>query len=61
VYCVYVTENRRPRLDPRQGQRNFPLVSASSLPLGPTQPPVEARPGRDADHSPASSAEVRKE
>jgi hypothetical protein len=45
----------------------YPLVSRPAL--GPTQPPVQwvprvfspgvkARPGRDADHSPSSSAEV---
>jgi hypothetical protein len=59
----------RSGFDPRQGQRIFPLASVSRLALGPTQPPVqwvpgvlspgvEARPGRDADHSPPSSAEV---
>jgi hypothetical protein len=58
--------------DPRQRQRIFLLVSASRPALGPTQPPVQrvpgalspggtARPGRDADHSPPFSAEVRKE
>jgi hypothetical protein len=51
------------------GQRIFPLASVSRPALGPTQPPVQwvpgvlspgvkARPGRDADHSPPSSAEV---
>jgi hypothetical protein len=58
--------------DPRQRQRIFPLTSASRPALGPTQPPVQwapggsfpggkARPGRDANHSPPSSAEVKKE
>jgi hypothetical protein len=52
--------------DPRQGQRIFPLTSASRPALGPTQPPVQwvpgaLSPGRDADHSPPSSAEVKKE
>jgi hypothetical protein len=48
----------------RQGQRIFPLASVSRPALGPTQPPVQcvpgskARPWRDADHSPLSSAEV---
>jgi hypothetical protein len=54
------------------GQRIFPLSSVSRPALGPTQPPVQcvpgvlspgvkARPGRDADHSPPSSAEVENE
>jgi hypothetical protein len=51
---------------------DFFLASASGPALGPTQPPVQwvpgvlnpggkARPGRDADHSPLSSAEVKYE
>jgi hypothetical protein len=54
---------------PRQGQRIFPLTSVSRPAMEPTQLPVQwvpgvlspgkARPGRDADHSPPSSAEVR--
>jgi hypothetical protein len=50
----------------------FPLSSVSRPALGPTQPPVQwvsgvlspgvkSRPGRDADHSPPSSAEVENE
>jgi hypothetical protein len=50
----------------------FPLTSVSRPALGPTQPPVQwlqggpfpggkARPVRDADHSPPSSAEVENE
>jgi hypothetical protein len=52
--------------------RIFPVASVSRPALGPTQPPVQwvpgvlspwvkARPGRDADHSPLSSAEVENE
>jgi hypothetical protein len=48
------------------------LASVSRQALGPTQPPVQwvlgvlspggkTRPGRDADHSPPSSAEVKNE
>jgi hypothetical protein len=48
------------------------LAPASRPTLGPTQPPIQwvpgvlspggkARPGRDADHSPPSSAEVKNE
>jgi hypothetical protein len=51
------------------GQRIFPVTSVSRPALRPTQPPaqwvpgvlspgVKARPRRDADHSPPSSAEV---
>jgi hypothetical protein len=54
---------------PGRGKEFFPLSSVSRPALGPTQPPVQwvpggpfpggkARPGRDADHSPLSSAEV---
>jgi hypothetical protein len=52
--------------------KDFPLASVSRPALGPTQPPVQwvpgvlspgvkARPERDADHSPPSSAEVENE
>jgi hypothetical protein len=57
----------RSEFDPRRGQRIFPLASVSRPSLGPAQPPVQcvpgvkARPGRDADHSPPSSAEVENE
>jgi hypothetical protein len=65
----YGWTTRRSGFDPRQGQRIFPLTSVSRLALGPTQPPVQwvprvlfpggkAWPGRDADYSPPSSAEV---
>jgi hypothetical protein len=54
------------------GQRIFPLTCVFRPALGPTQPPVQwvpgvlspgvkARPGRDTDHSPPSSAEVENE
>jgi hypothetical protein len=62
----------RSGFDSRWGQRIFPLASVSRPALGPTQPPVhwvpgvlspgvKARPGRDADHSLPSSAEVENE
>jgi hypothetical protein len=35
----------RSGLDPRQGQRIFPLASVSRSALGPTQPPVQWVPG----------------
>jgi hypothetical protein len=52
------------------GGKGFFLYPVSSPALGPTQPPVQwgtrggsspggkIRPGRDADHSPSSNAEV---
>jgi hypothetical protein len=57
---------------PAGGKGFFPLASVSRLVLRPTQPPVQwvpggpfpggkARPRRDADHSPPSSAEVENE
>jgi hypothetical protein len=55
--------------DPRQSQK--PLASVPWPALRPTQPPVQwaqgflrrrkERPGRDADQSPPSSAEVKNE
>jgi hypothetical protein len=56
---------------PRERQRIFPPAFASRPALGPTSllsngyrgpfPGSKARPGRDADHSPPSSAEVKNE
>jgi hypothetical protein len=54
------------------GAKIFRVTSVSRPALGSTQPPVQwvpgvlspgvkARPGRDADHSPPSSAEVENE
>jgi hypothetical protein len=58
-----------PGFDPRQRQRIFPLTSASRPALGPPSllyngygglfPRGKVRPGRDADHLPPSSAEVK--
>jgi hypothetical protein len=51
------------------GAGNFLFTTASRTALGPTQPPIQwvqwalslgvKRPGREADHSPPSSAEVK--
>jgi hypothetical protein len=74
VYSVWLRGGRpadRSSISGR-GERIFPLSSVSIPALGPTQPPVQwvpggpfpsakARPGRDADHSPPSSAEVENE
>jgi hypothetical protein len=56
----------RPAFDSQQGQQFFLFATASRRALGPTQPPVQEvsrflspevkRPGRQADHSPPSSA-----
>jgi hypothetical protein len=53
----------------RQGLGIFLFTTASRLALGPTQPPIQwvsralslrvNRPGREADHSPPSSAQVK--
>jgi hypothetical protein len=53
----------------RRGLRIFLFTAVSRLALGPTQPPIQwvpgalsrgvKRPGREADHSPPSSAEVK--
>jgi hypothetical protein len=55
----------RDRSSSPSGGNNF-LFSTSSRPaLGPTQPPIQGepgvkRPGREADHSPPTGAEVKK-
>jgi hypothetical protein len=65
----YGLEDRAIGVRSAAGAKDFPLTSVSRLALGPTQPTVQwvpevlslgvkARPGRDADHSPPSSAEV---
>jgi hypothetical protein len=55
--------------DSRRGLGIFLLTTASRTALGPTQPPIQwvqealslgvKRPGREADHSPPSSAKVK--
>jgi hypothetical protein len=55
--------------DSRQGLGIFLFTTAFRTALGPTQPPIQwvlgalslgiKRPGREADHSPPSSAEVK--
>jgi hypothetical protein len=55
--------------DSRRGLGIFPFTTVSRMALGPTQPPIQwvpgtlslgaKRPGREADHSPPSSAEVK--
>jgi hypothetical protein len=66
----YGLDDRRGRSSSTDRVKNF-LFSTSSRPvLGPTQPPIQwvmgavspgvKRQGREADHSPAASAEVKK-
>jgi hypothetical protein len=57
------------RFDSRRGLGIFLFTTASRTALEPTQPPIQwvpgalslgvKRPGREADHSPPSSAEVK--
>jgi hypothetical protein len=59
----------RSGFDSRQGLGIFLFTTASRPAMGPTQPPIQwvtgvfspgiKRPGREADHSPPSSAEVK--
>jgi hypothetical protein len=51
----------RPRFDSRQGKSFFLYSTTSRLALGPTQAPIQwvKRAGREADHSPPSSVEVK--
>jgi hypothetical protein len=62
-------QDGRPGLDSRQGKQIFLFSTASRPPAGPTQPLIQWAPravfpgvkwlGREADHSPTSSAEVK--
>jgi hypothetical protein len=63
IVSDYGLDNQGPIPDK---DRIFLLASASRPALGPTQPPVQwiprvISPGRDADHSPPSSADVENE
>jgi hypothetical protein len=59
-----------PVFESRQGLGIYLFTTASRTALGPTQPPIQwvpgafsldiKRPGREADHSPPSSAKVKK-
>jgi hypothetical protein len=72
IVSDYVLDDRAIGVRSPRGQRIFPQTSVSRPALGPTQPPVQwvpgvlspgvkARTGRDDDHSPPYSAEVRNE
>jgi hypothetical protein len=45
IVSDYGLDDRAIGIDPRQGQRIFPLASVSKPALGPTQPPVQWVPG----------------
>jgi hypothetical protein len=49
------------KFDSRRGLGIFLFIANSGSALGPTQLPIQwiKRPGREADHSPPSSAEVK--
>jgi len=67
LYVHYVLDDQ----SSLSGKRNefFPLATASRQALGLTQPPIQLvpgafssevkRPGREADHSPPSTAEIK--
>jgi hypothetical protein len=70
IATAYRLDDRGGRSSNPGGGKNF-LFSTSSRPaLGPTQPPIQwvpgalspgvKRPGREADHPPPTSAEVKK-
>jgi hypothetical protein len=73
VQCLAVGwTNERSSFDTRQRRKDFSSNLCVQTGSGPTQPPVQwehavpspgakARPGRDADHSPPSSAKVENE
>jgi hypothetical protein len=65
----YGLDDRGLGFDSRRGLGIFLFTTVSTTALGPTQPPIQwvpgalrsgvKRPGREADHSPQSSAEVK--
>jgi hypothetical protein len=69
IVLGYGLDDRGSRIRLPAGAGNFSLTTASRTALGPTQPPIQwvpgalslgvKRPGREADHSPPSSAEVK--
>jgi hypothetical protein len=69
VSIVTRLRTERPGFNSQQGKKFFLLTTASRPTLGPTQPLIQwvqcavslrlKRPGREADHSPPSSAEVK--
>jgi hypothetical protein len=63
IYRLGYELDDRVEFDSRRGLGIFLFTTASRTSLGPTQPPIQSGPGikppgREADHSPLSSAEV---
>jgi hypothetical protein len=69
VFMAWCLTKHSIRIHKHRDNHTFIFTTASRMALGPTQPPIQwvhgvlslgvKRPGREADHSPPSSAEVK--